>query len=71
MQASEKGKNVKTIILISIPCPSPLVEGVVPSGNAWVLELARRQRMNTDVRKNVFSVLMTSEVSHMTGPVIM
>lgn len=29
---------------------------------AWVLELARRQRMNTDVRKNIFCVIMTSEV---------
>lgn len=28
----------------------------------WVLELARRQRMTTDVRKTVFSVIMTSEV---------
>ena len=30
---------------------------------SWVLDLARRQRMTTDVRKNVFSVIMTSEVS--------
>ena len=29
---------------------------------SWVLELARRQRMNTDVRKNIFCVIMTSEV---------
>ena len=31
-------------------------------GEAWVLELARRQRMNTDVRKNIFCIIMTSEV---------
>lgn len=28
-----------------------------------ILELARKQRMNTDVRKNVFCILMTAEVS--------
>lgn len=27
----------------------------------WVTELARRQRMNTDIRKTVFAVIMTSE----------
>lgn len=35
-----------------------------PSGgqfSANVLELARKQRMNTDVRRNIFCVLMTSE----------
>ena len=37
---------------------SPLV-----GSESWVLDLARRQRMTTDVRKNVFSVIMTSEVS--------
>lgn len=31
--------------------------------NSKLLELARKQRMNTDVRKNVFLVMMTSEVS--------
>jgi len=30
--------------------------------NSKLLELARKQRMNTDVRKNVFLVMMTSEV---------
>lgn len=30
--------------------------------NSKLLELARKQRMNTDVRKNVFLVIMTSEV---------
>lgn len=29
----------------------------------WILELAKKQRMNTDVRKNIFCILMTSEVS--------
>jgi nucleolar MIF4G domain-containing protein 1 len=28
-----------------------------------LLELARQQRMNTDVRKNIFCILMTAEVS--------
>ena len=32
---------------------------------SWVLELARKQRMNTDVRRNVFCILMTSEASHL------
>ena len=32
------------------------------SSESWVLELARRQRMSTDVRKNIFCVIMTSEV---------
>ena len=32
------------------------------TSESWVLELARRQRMNTDVRKNIFCVIMTSEV---------
>lgn len=31
------------------------------SSETWVLDLARNQRMNTDVRKNIFCVLMTSE----------
>lgn len=30
--------------------------------NSKLLELARKQRMNTDVRKNVFLIMMTSEV---------
>lgn len=37
----------------------------VPVGlgsESWVAELARKQRMNTDIRKTVFSVIMTSEV---------
>lgn len=38
------------------------VAAAASGGEAWVLELARRQRMNTDVRKNIFCVIMTSEV---------
>jgi len=30
--------------------------------NSKLLELARKQRMNTDIRKNVFLIMMTSEV---------
>lgn len=30
--------------------------------NSKLLELARKQHMNTDVRKNVFLIMMTSEV---------
>ena len=37
--------------------------GSVQRDNSKLLELARKQRMNTDVRKNVFLVIMTSEVS--------
>jgi len=29
--------------------------------SAKVLEMARKQRMNTDVRRNIFCVVMTSE----------
>ena len=36
---------------------------VVGDVSAQVLELARKQRMNTDVRRNIFCILMTSEVS--------
>ena len=35
----------------------------MPTADSWVLELARKQRMNTDLRKNIFCILMTSEVS--------
>ena len=30
--------------------------------NSKLVELARKQRMNTDIRKNVFLIMMTSEV---------
>lgn len=33
-------------------------------GNKRILELARCQRMNTDVRKQIFVVIMTCEVSY-------
>jgi nucleolar MIF4G domain-containing protein 1 len=29
-----------------------------------LLDLARKHRMNTDVRKNIFCILMTAEVMH-------
>ncbi|XP_062955499.1 nucleolar MIF4G domain-containing protein 1 [Cynocephalus volans] len=31
------------------------------TGNSKILELARKQRMNTDVRRNIFCTIMTSE----------
>ena len=31
-----------------------------------ILDLAREQRMSTDVRKNIFCLIMTSEVSAYT-----
>lgn len=37
--------------------------GVATNSESWVVDLARKQRMNTDIRKKVFSVIMTSEVS--------
>ena len=40
----------------SLACQSVTAE-------SWVLELARNQRMNTDVRRNIFCVLVTSEAS--------
>ena len=33
------------------------------SADPWILELAKKHGMNTDVRKKVFCILMTSEVS--------
>lgn len=38
------------------------MESVVGEVSTQLLELARRQRMNTDVRKNVFCVIMSSQV---------
>lgn len=35
--------------------------GVPLQVSAKVLELARKQRMNTDVRRNIFCTIMTSE----------
>lgn len=37
------------------------VSRLVSQFSAKVLELARKQRMNTDIRKNIFCVIMTSE----------
>ena len=38
------------------------MESVVGEVSAQLLELARKQRMNTDVRKNIFCVIMSSQV---------
>ena len=43
-------------------CPTQVAPSEHDS-ETWVLDLARKQRMNTDVRKNIFCILMTSEVS--------
>ncbi len=32
------------------------------SQEAWILDMAKKQRMNTDLRKTLFGVIMTSEV---------
>lgn len=37
-----------------------------PTTDDWVMSVARKQQMNTDVRKTIFGVLMTSEVSNET-----
>lgn len=34
---------------------------VILQYSAKILELARKQRMNTDIRRNIFCVLMSSE----------
>lgn len=38
------------------------MESVVGEVSAQLLELARKQRMNTDVRKNIFCIIMSSQV---------
>ena len=43
---------------------APSSTDVAVVSESWVLELARRQRMNTDIRKNIFCVIMTSEVQY-------
>ncbi|KAJ6659294.1 hypothetical protein lerEdw1_019165 [Lerista edwardsae] len=49
---------------------APMIEGtsngmqqILPKGkvSSKILELARKQRMNTDIRRNIFCILMTSE----------
>ena len=37
-----------------------------PTADDWVMSIARTQQMNTDIRKTIFAVLMTSEVSNKT-----
>ena len=48
---------------LSRRCGSEFVATSAQMENSKLLELARKQRMNTDVRKNVFLVMMTSEVN--------
>ncbi|XP_060638563.2 nucleolar MIF4G domain-containing protein 1 [Anolis sagrei] len=46
-----------------IDSPSDKVQQVLPVGkvSSKILDLARKQRMNTDIRRNIFCILMTSE----------
>ncbi|XP_042331771.1 nucleolar MIF4G domain-containing protein 1 [Sceloporus undulatus] len=46
-----------------IDSPSDKVQQMLPIGkvSSKILELARKQRMNTDIRRNIFCILMTSE----------
>ncbi|XP_066487387.1 nucleolar MIF4G domain-containing protein 1 [Tiliqua scincoides] len=46
-----------------IDSTSSRVQQIVPKGkvSSKILELARKQRMNTDIRRNIFCILMTSE----------
>ncbi|XP_054847108.1 nucleolar MIF4G domain-containing protein 1 [Eublepharis macularius] len=39
------------------------IQHILPTGmvSSKILELARKQRMNTDIRRNIFCILMTSE----------
>ena len=39
-----------------------LASGSSGSQQSHLMELARKQRMNTDVRKSIFCVIMSSEV---------
>ncbi|CAI8022829.1 Nucleolar MIF4G domain-containing protein 1 [Geodia barretti] len=48
------GRESTTPAASSSACQSVTAE-------SWVMELARNQRMNTEVRRNIFCVLMTSE----------
>lgn len=38
-------------------------DSAVTSYNSDMIELSRQQRMNTDVRRNIFCTVMTSEVN--------
>ncbi|XP_060104043.1 nucleolar MIF4G domain-containing protein 1 [Heteronotia binoei] len=46
-----------------IDSSSNKTQHILPTGkvSSKILELARKQRMNTDIRKNIFCILMTSE----------
>ena len=50
-------KQRSSLMLVSDPCSS------CPSSqvSAKMLEFARKQRMNTDVRRNIFCTVMSSE----------
>lgn len=45
---------MKRLYTLHLSCPSSQV-------SAKILELARKQRMNTDIRRNIFCTIMTSE----------
>ncbi|ELW69799.1 Nucleolar MIF4G domain-containing protein 1 [Tupaia chinensis] len=47
--------------MIDSSCHPPLQKPPVGTVSSKILELARRQRMNTDVRRNIFCTIMTSE----------
>uniref|UniRef100_A0A8D0L2A5 Nucleolar protein with MIF4G domain 1 n=1 Tax=Sphenodon punctatus TaxID=8508 RepID=A0A8D0L2A5_SPHPU len=40
---------------------APMLDSTTPQVSSKILELARKQRMNTDIRRNIFCVLMGSE----------
>lgn len=55
--------NIIHLVMSDLLCMSIVeMESVVGEVSTQLLELARRQRMNTDVRKNVFCVIMSSQV---------
>lgn len=55
--------NVIHLVMSDLLCVFIVeMESVVGEVSTQLLELARRQRMNTDVRKNVFCVIMSSQV---------
>ncbi|XP_061195672.1 nucleolar MIF4G domain-containing protein 1-like [Saccostrea echinata] len=41
--------------------PAVKMESIVGDVSAQLLELARKQRMNTDIRKNIFCIIMSSQ----------
>ena len=49
------------INVVDVPTTAgPMLEGV----SAKILQLAQKQRMNTDIRRNIFCVMITSEVKY-------